>query len=189
MLEDDGAVAVIVLVEGDAVALSVQHIGQCMLALLDRRSAQILAVQFDQIEGAEHGGMVVMPGAEQIKGREAVGIDDNRLAVDKAGLHRQAFDGFDDAGKTISEVVAVAGIEPHVVAVTARQDAEAVVLDLVDPIGTGRRLFRRFRQAGLDGFVREYRAGLSDGSVGSRTVLQPGQSRKRQGRPQPGRDR
>ena len=128
MLEDDGAVAVIVLVEGDAVALSVQHIGQCMLALLDRRSAQILAVQFDQIEGAEHGGMVVMPGAEQIKGREAVGIDDNRLAVDKAGLHRQAVDGFDDAGKTISEVVAVAGIEPHVVAVAARQDAEASCL-------------------------------------------------------------
>src|SRR5262249_156652 len=47
-------------------------------------------------------------------------------------------------------------------------DAKAVVLDLVDPAGTERRLFRRLRQAGLDGFMREDGAGhgLSDGSVG-----------------------
>jgi hypothetical protein len=29
------------------------------------------------------------------------------------------------------------------------------VLDFMNPAGTGRRLFRRFRQAGLDGFMRE----------------------------------
>jgi hypothetical protein len=54
-----------------------------------------------------------------------------------------------------SAIVAVAGVEPHAVAVAARQDAKAVVLDLVDPAQTRRRLFRRFWQAGLDGFMRE----------------------------------
>src|SRR5262245_50337678 len=50
-------------------------------------------------------------------------------------------------GKTIGKIVPVAGVEQHVVAIAARQDAEAVVLDLVDPDRTGRWLFRRFRQA------------------------------------------
>jgi hypothetical protein len=35
------------------------------------------------------------------------------------------------------------------------QDAKAVVLDLVDPVRTGRRLFRQLRQTGLDGSIRE----------------------------------
>jgi hypothetical protein len=35
-------------------------------------------------------------------------------------------------------------------AIPARQDAEAIVLDLMSPISTGRRFFRQFRQAGLD---------------------------------------
>jgi hypothetical protein len=39
-----------------------------MLALLDWTAAQVLAINFDQIEGAKRGGMVVAPGAEQVKG-------------------------------------------------------------------------------------------------------------------------
>ena len=42
--------------------------------------------------------------------------------------------------------------------VAAPQDAKAVVLDLVDPVRTGRRLFRQLRLAGLDRFTREQRA-------------------------------
>jgi hypothetical protein len=159
MLEDDSAVAVIVPIGGDAVSFSVQQIGQGVLALLDRRPAQILAVQFNQIEGAEHGSVVMPPGTEQIKDREAIGVDHDRFAVDEAGPHWQAFDGFDNPGETISEVGAIAGVKPHVLGVAARQDVKAVVLDLMDPVGTGWRLFRWFRQAGLDRFMREDGAG------------------------------
>jgi hypothetical protein len=77
-----------------------------------------------------------------------------RFAVDEAGPHRQAFDGVDNPGKTISEVRAVAGVELHARSVAARQNAEAVVLDLMDSAEIGRR-FRRFRQARPDGFMRE----------------------------------
>ena len=65
---------------------------------------------------------------------------DRRFAVDEAGPHRRAFDSFDNPGKTISEVGAIAATRRRF----AAQDAKAVVLDLVDPAGTGRRLFRRF---------------------------------------------
>jgi hypothetical protein len=38
----------------------------------------------------------------------------------------------------------------HALGVATRQDAEAVVLDLVQSSGTARRSFGRRRQAGLD---------------------------------------
>jgi hypothetical protein len=37
---------------------------------------QIKTVEFDQIEEAQHSGMIVMPGAEQIRAGEAVGLAD-----------------------------------------------------------------------------------------------------------------
>ena len=84
------AVAVKMLVEGDSVAGVAEKIGEHGLALLERLLAKVLAVEFDQVEGAEHGGMVVMPIAEEVEHREARLIDDDRLAIDDAGAHRQA---------------------------------------------------------------------------------------------------
>jgi hypothetical protein len=46
--------------------------------------------------------------------------------------------------------VPVAGVEPHALGVAPRQDAEAVVLDLVQPICAGRRLLGWGWQARLD---------------------------------------
>ena len=40
--------------------------------------------------------------------------------------------------------------KPHAVSVAPRHDAEAVMLDLVNPIPAGRRLIRGAGQAGLD---------------------------------------
>jgi hypothetical protein len=82
----------------------------------------------DQIEGAEHGGMVVAPGAQQVEGGEAPLVNHDCLTVDKAGLYRQAFDRLDDAQEAVGEVIAVATIEPHTVAIAASQGAEAVAL-------------------------------------------------------------
>jgi len=45
-----------------------------------------------------------------------------------------------DEGEALGKIVAVAGIEPHAAGVAQREDAEAVVLDLVQPAGAGRQL-------------------------------------------------
>jgi hypothetical protein len=55
----------------------------------------------------------------------------------------------DNLGEAISEVVSVPGEEPHAIGVPPRQDAKAVVLYLVNPAGTRRRLLRGAREAGL----------------------------------------
>ena len=48
------------------------------------------------------------------------------------------------------EIVTVAGVEPHALDVAPRQNAEAVVLDLVQPVRASRRGFGWRRQAGFD---------------------------------------
>jgi hypothetical protein len=58
-------------------------------------------------ERAEHSGVVVLSIAEQVKDREAVLIDNNRLAIDDAGLHGQALDRFGDPGEAGGEIVSV----------------------------------------------------------------------------------
>jgi hypothetical protein len=64
--------------------VSRKQIGEHGLAALDRLPPEVLAVELDQIEGAEHGGIVVMPMADQIEDWEPVLIDDDRLAVERA---------------------------------------------------------------------------------------------------------
>jgi len=39
----------------------------------------------------------------------------------------------------VVEIIARTAVEPHLRALLAGKDAEAVVLDLVDPVGAGRR--------------------------------------------------
>jgi CheY-like chemotaxis protein len=51
--------------------------------------------------------------------------------------------------EAVREVVAVARDQADAAALPSRHDAEAVVLDLVNPAGAGGRLLRGARQAGL----------------------------------------
>jgi hypothetical protein len=53
-------------------------------------------------------------------------------------------------GEALAEIVAVAGDQSHARGVAPCQDAEAVVLDLVEPVRAGRRRLGRGRQARLD---------------------------------------
>jgi hypothetical protein len=92
----------------------------------------------------------VAPGAEQLKDSESGLVADNGLAVDQAGTHRQRRDRRHDRGKALAEIVAVAGDQTHAGGVASRQDAEAVMLDLVQPVGTARRGFGWRRQAGFN---------------------------------------
>jgi hypothetical protein len=84
MPEDDRAVVGVVLIEGDAFMGMTQKLCQKALALLDRRVPQILAVQFDQVEGAEDCGFARPLPADKIEHRKSVLVGDGLLAVDKA---------------------------------------------------------------------------------------------------------
>jgi hypothetical protein len=55
------------------------------------------------------------------------------------------------SGRVVSEVLSVAGDQADPVAILPRQDAGAVVLDLMNPTGTGRRFLSRAGKAWLEG--------------------------------------
>jgi hypothetical protein len=55
----------------------------------------------------------VLPVAQQVEHRKAVGIHDDRLAIDEAGLNGQRGDRRGNQGKTVGEVIAFPGKQPH----------------------------------------------------------------------------
>jgi len=88
--------------------------------------------------------------ADQVEYRKSVLVGDDRLAVDETGACRQCRDRRGGHREAPSKIVAVSSEEPHVVSDAPRHDAEAVMLDLVNPIPAGRRLIGRAVQAWLD---------------------------------------
>src|SRR5262249_24236035 len=64
----------------------------------------------------------------------------DRLAVDNAGAGVQACQRVDDQREATGKFISRTAVEPHLRALLARDDAEAVVLDLVQPQAAGRQL-------------------------------------------------
>jgi hypothetical protein len=94
----------VVGVERDAGMRSAQQ-NKSGLTNLDRQLAQVLAVEFEQVEGAQHGVGVVAPRPDHLEHRESGLVADDRLAVDQAGAHRQCRDRCHDQGKAFGERV------------------------------------------------------------------------------------
>ena len=77
--------------------------------------------------------MVAKAKTERVKDRGAAFVDDNRLAVDYARPHREALDRGGDLRKACAEIVAIAREQPDTPLVAPGEDAEAIVLDFVNP--------------------------------------------------------
>src|SRR5215510_14645137 len=107
---------------------------ECGLANLKRIAPQVVAVQLDEVEGVEEYAVVSALVPDEIERGHAVVIAGNRVAIDDAGARAQACQRVYDQREAAGEVVARTAIEPHPLAVPAGNDAEAVVLDLVQPL-------------------------------------------------------
>ena len=92
--------------------------------------------------------MVVPAIAEQSS--ETGLVHNDGLAVDDAGFDGKARDGVHDQRISTGKVIAVPRNELDLITVLPRQDAEAVVLDLMKPVGTAGRHFGFTRQARLN---------------------------------------
>src|SRR5262249_26462825 len=89
--------------------------------------------------GAAGGGGLGSPEGGGAR-RPAVVIAGDGLAIDDAGARAQACQRLDDQREAVSEVVARTAVEPHLRAVLAGDDAEAVMLDLMQPLAAGWQL-------------------------------------------------
>jgi hypothetical protein len=80
--------------------------------------------------------------ANKVEYGESVSIGDNRFPVDQEGVRRECRDRCGGEWKPRSEIIIVTADEPDTGAVAPRQDTKSVMLDLVQPSGTGRRDLR-----------------------------------------------
>ena len=87
---------------------------------------------------------------DEIERGNAVLIAGDSFAVDDAGARAQACQSLHDQREATGEVVARTAIEPHPLAVLAGNDAEAIVLDLVQPLAAGRQFISFGRKARRD---------------------------------------
>src|SRR5262249_58176803 len=111
MGEDGRAVALDMLVEPDA-GPSLGH-DRCERGLADlkRITPQIVAVQFDQVEGVEKYALVSALVTDQIERRNAVVIAGDSFAVDNAGARAQASQCLDDQREAAGGGVVRAAVE------------------------------------------------------------------------------
>src|SRR6516225_7583069 len=109
--EDGRAVALDMLVEPDAGA-GLGH-DRCKLGLADRKriTPQVVAVQFDEVEGVEEYLVVSAVVPDEIERGNAVVIAGDSFAVDDAGARAQAGQRLDDQREATGEVVARTAVE------------------------------------------------------------------------------
>jgi hypothetical protein len=99
--------------------------------VLDRLVPNILAVHLKQVECAEDGAAVATMTADQVEHRHPAVVTDDRLGIDHTQFDRQRQYRRGCQREAIGQVNAIAGQEPNGARLAVRQDAKAVVLDLV----------------------------------------------------------
>ncbi len=83
MLEDSRTFAVEVSVECNSISRAFEYISQQTFAVLQRRASKVFAVEFDQVECAKDGSVIVVAMAQQIEDRETIRVYNDGLAVDQ----------------------------------------------------------------------------------------------------------
>jgi hypothetical protein len=112
---------------------------QRLTPLLQRTQAQVVAVEAQKVEGHERGLDAAALGQERVEVAASVVLEDDRLAIDHRLVRREAAHRLRDPGKAVREVGAASAPDQDALALFAGQDAKAVVLDLVQPAGSGGR--------------------------------------------------
>ena len=82
VLEDDPAVAFHVLIVLDAGRRLGQQLFQPRLAGVQRLRPEVLAIEFQQVEGVEDHAIIMPPAVQIVEDRDAVFVATDRLAVD-----------------------------------------------------------------------------------------------------------
>src|SRR5258708_9352464 len=135
------------------------------LAIDERRFGEVVALAIQQIEDVVPEALP--PAGFQIRlqiveAGNALLILDDDFAVDQGRTDPKAPDPVPDAAKTRRPVERLAGEQPRLAPVDARLDSIAVVLDLVNPFWTARRLVAGRRETRLQEGRQQALAGARD---------------------------
>src|SRR5215813_11978907 len=92
----------------------------CGLADLKRITPEVVAVQFNEVEGVEEYALVSALVPDEIERGEPAILKGDGLPVDQAGARLERADGLHDQREASAPIDAVAGEQPHVGDIAAR---------------------------------------------------------------------
>src|SRR4051794_23581820 len=115
-----------------------QQSGQAFPSLLKRRWAQVRLIQGEKVE-RKQAGVLRRRRPQPVEVVARVLAFENGLAVQDDAVGRYRPERFDNERERCCPTQAVTAPQPHALAILARDDAIAVVLDLMHPDRTGRR--------------------------------------------------
>ncbi len=165
MREDRSAVSLDVLVELDArVGDLSEEVLEPTPALLQGLNPQVDPAQLQQVEGIEEHPDVVSLTVELLEVRRAVGVTEDRRAVEDKGGRPKSRHSLSNEGIPVRPVVALAGEQANATVILLPNDQSvAIVLDLVNPVRSDRRLV---------GSGRDARFAQESGADEARRILQ-----------------
>src|SRR5262245_48796128 len=109
---------------------------------------QVVALLLDQVEGVKEDALVSALVTDEIERGNAVVIAGDSLPIDDARARAEACQRLNDQREAVGEVVARTAVEPHLRASLPGNDAEAVVLNLVQPLAARWQFVGFGREAG-----------------------------------------
>jgi hypothetical protein len=112
-----------------------QDTGQVGLAQRQGQAAEVVALGGQAVEGVELYLGIALAAVQAAEVGDTVSIEQHGLAIEHERRVAVAQCGLDDAGIAIGPVMAVAGEQPHALVLALDDQAIAVMLDFVDPVG------------------------------------------------------
>jgi hypothetical protein len=127
-----------VLAEGNAGRNASQQPRQTLFALAERQRAEILPVEFQEVEGLQDRLAHLAAAVERIEDGDAIRAAHHSLAVERERLGQQLRSRGCDRGIAFGPVIAVPSQETHCQTIPPHDEPVAVVLDLItQPSPTG----------------------------------------------------
>ena len=105
------------------------------------KPAQVFAIHSQHVEGVKLDLFVMLPSLQGVKVGHAVDAEHHGLAVDHELLGAVLQGALDNSRVSARPVVTVASEQPDAIAVADNDQAEAIMLDFVNPIRRRRHLW------------------------------------------------
>jgi hypothetical protein len=96
---------------------------------------QIVAIEGKDIEGVELDLVVVLPAVQPVEVRDAVNAEKDGFTIKDKLLGPDATGGVNDQRIATGPVITVSGEQPDPVSIARDDEAEAILLDLVNLVG------------------------------------------------------
>jgi hypothetical protein len=119
----------------DAISSSRQEAGKVGLAQVQRKLSQIVAFQDKDIEGVELDLVVVLSAVQSVEVGDPVHSKEHGLTIKDELLGPDAAGSLNDQRIAAAPIVTVAGEQPDLVSIARDDEAEAILLDLMNPVG------------------------------------------------------